>query len=225
MKEIKKKSTLIRFFINSYIGWLTRILFLMPTLFLFIYRKGNNNCLYQFFLPIAYFLLIVYIGNGKTKMVNKEKMNVRYKYRYFILMGLSFVFNTLYCLLDFYYFGQDYLSDIITVTSLYMALCLPSAIIRTYYSRGLDLLDNFYSKYEDHGIHIIIGLVVGFYVIMFGFVWIVSELRLKKIVFSPTIADYWPFFFITVIEIAIYLLFYWIYISYKKKFDEGINYL
>lgn len=196
----------------------------MPILLLLIYSVEYRKCLYKIFLPIAYFIICFFIAHGKVVTVNKKKVGVRYKYRYLFMILLSFVFNIVYSLLDFYYWGEDYLSDIIAVTSLYTLICLPAAITRTYYSRGLDLLDSFYSKEDDYGIRFVFALIAGFYAIMFGYLWIVSELGITRILFSSSVADYWSFFMITVIEIIIFILFYWAYIAFKKKRGEYIYY-
>lgn len=219
---MKKKANLKRFLLNRYIAYVTWIMMFLPIVFLFsAMAGGTDKPFYQIAIVVFIFALAVYLNNGETVNIKGRKITKRYKYRYVIFYITVFSACILCSLLDFYFYGKDYFQDMVSVSVFYTLLTLPVAVARTYYSRCLDLLDVYYCKYEDHFIRFLLISVIGFYMCMFGFIYLINLIGIKEMLLN---SDALPFIIIPVLEFVVFLICYFSYVLYKKSRNEYIYY-
>lgn len=222
--EIKVKSGVKRFLLNQHIKFATWALMLMPILFMF-FASEHGDYFYKYAIPIAMFVALSILANGRTKQIKGGKaIHRRYKYRYVFLLSVNFACTLLYSLLDYYFYDKDYLHQMIVYDCFYAVVCSPVIVVRTYYSRGLDLLDYIYRNYEENIGYHVIGMVAGFYVVLLGSLFIITWLGLNKVIFSSHIIDSYELIVITIIELLLFLVGYFLYVLYKKKHDDYILY-
>lgn len=219
---MKKKANLKRFLINRYVAYVTWAMIFIPIIFLIAnIEKKSDGPFYQIAIITFVVGLAFYLSGGKKVVVNDRKSTRRYKYRYLILTSTIFLACMLCSLLDFYFYGQDYFPDVVSVSSFYTLFTLPVVIIRTYYSRGLDLLDAYYCKHEDHPIAFLFILVIGFYVCMIVSIYLSDLIGIKGMLFNNNALS---FIFITVLEFVLFLICYFSYVLYKKSRNEYLYY-
>lgn len=203
---MKKKSELKRFLINNRVRYAVWALLFMPVLTLFSQRISKTDYFYQYALPILLVIILFALACGKSfKSTNKETLQRRYKYRYVFVVVSIFVHNVLYALLDYYYYSEDYLTEIIFANLFYPLLCSPVMIARTAYTRGLDLLDYFYRNSNDGFFSSIIAIVILFYVTSFSLLYVGRCLGINNKIFRP--GDTYGFALILLVIIELALLF------------------
>lgn len=213
MKQRTNKTGIKRFLLCHHVRISTWVLLYMPVLYLWTERCGDNMT-YQNMIPIVASAAPFLIGMCSSK-------THRSRYRYLLWILSNMLCCIIMSLLDYYYFGKDYLNEIMTVALFYPLVCSPVIIARTYYSKELDLLDYFYRKEEPHIIGYVVGIIAGFYIILFSILFLLDHFDTKRIVISSIREDYF-FIIITMIELVLYLIGYFIYIAYKEKKGEYI---
>lgn len=219
---MKKKGNLKRFLLNRYVAYVTWAMMFLPVLFLVTnIEKKSDGPFYQIAIVVFVVGLAFYLSGGKTVIVNGRKSAKRYKYRYIILNATIFFACMLCSLLDFYFYRDDYFQDVVAVSLFYTLFTLPVAIMRTYHSRCLDLLDVYYCKYEDNPLIFSLVLIIGFYICMVVSIYLCDLMGVKKILFNSNIL---PFIVITMVEFVLFLICYFSYILYKKSRNENIYY-
>ena len=216
--DVKIKPGFKRFLLNYLVRFVTWALLLVPILFMFFKSEHGDN-FYKYAIPIAMFVTL-----GILLPRNNKRGVRRYKYRYILLLLLYSLYTIIYSLLDYYFYGVDYVSLMIIYDCFYALICSPVIIARTYYSRGLDLLDFMYDGYEENAVKYIIGIVAGFYIVTFGLLFVLSWLGLNKAFFSSHIIDGYEFIVFPTIELIFFLIGYSLYVLYKKKHDDYIYY-
>lgn len=222
--EVTIKSGIKRFLLNRYVKYVTYALMLMPVLFMF-FKSSSGDYFYKYAIPIAMFVTFYILAIGKNKQTKSGKrIECRLKYRYVIFVSLYFIYTLLYSLLDYYFYDQDYLYMMVVYDCFYALVCSPVIVARTYYTRGLDLLDFMYRGYEDNVIKYILSMVIGFYVVMFGLLFVITSLGLNKDVFSSHVIEGYELIIITAIELLLFLTGYFFYVLYKKKCNDYIYY-
>lgn len=195
-------------------------LMLVPVLNMFV--KNGNDLLYQQALPIIALVIPFLLSKG---LGSKKYGYHRIKYRYLYWALSNVVCCIMMALLDYYFFGEDYLSEMITISLFYPVVCSPVIVARTYYTKELNLLDYFYRKYDEHFLTFIISIVLGFYAVMFLVLWLSVQLEFNYIFFPSHHNDAWMLIILTMIEAILYIVIYCIYFIYKKKRQEYIYYI
>lgn len=219
---MKKKANLRRFLLNRYIAYVTWIMMFLPIVNLFFHMaEETDKPFYQIAIVVSVFAIAVYSNKGETVIINGRKSTKRNKYRYVILYITIFLACILCSLLDFYFYGKDYFQDIVSVSVFYTLFTLPVAVVRTYYSRCLDLLDVYYYKYEDHFLRFLLISVIGFYMCMCGFIYLIDLIGIKKMLFINNVS---LLIIIPVLEFVLFLICYFTYVLYKKSQNEYIYY-
>lgn len=219
---MKKKANLRRFLLNRYIAYVTWIMMSLPIVYLFFATaEETDKPIYQIAIFVSVFAIAVYSSKGETVIINGRKSTKRNKYRYVILYITIFLACILCSLLDFYFYGKDYFQDIVSVSVFYTLFTLPVAVVRTYYSRCLDLLDAYYHEYEDHFLRFLLISVIGFYMCMFGFIYLIDLIGIKKTLFINNVSF---FIIIPILEFVLFLICYFSYVLYKKSRNEYIYY-
>ena len=212
---MKKKANLKRFLINRYVAYVTWAMMFLPIIFLIAnIEKKSDGPFYQIAIIAFVVGLAFYLSGGEKVVVNDRKSTRRYKYRYLILTATIFLACMLCSLLDFYFYGQDYFRDVVSVSIFYTLFTLPVDIIRTYYSRCLDLLDAYHCKNEDHPIAFLFILVIGFYVCMIVSIYLSDLIGIKEMLFNNNALS---FVIITMIEFALFLTCYFSHLLYKEN--------
>ena len=219
---MKKKANLRRFLLNRYIAYVTWIMMFLPIVILFFDTAvETDKPFYQIAIVVFVFAFAAYLNKGETVNIKGRKSTKRYKYRYVILSITIFLACILCSLLDFYFYGNDYFQDVVSASIFYTLFTLPVAVVRTYYSRCLDLLDAYYYKHEDHFLVFLIVSVIGFYMCMGGFIYLSDLIGIKKMLFNNNVLS---FIFITVLEFVLFLICYFSYVLYKKSRNKYIYY-
>lgn len=217
---MKQKSGIKRFLLNRYIRYMVWALMLVPELGMFI--KSGRDLFYQHALPIIALIIPCLLSKG----LGSEKYGYhRIKYRYLYWTLSNIVCCTMMALLDYYYFGDDYLGEMITISLFYSVVCSPVIVARTFYTKELNLLDYFYRKYDEHILRFVVCIVLGFYVVMFAVLWLSVQFNFNYIFFPSNHNDPWIFILLTMIEAILYIVIYCICFLYKKKRHEYIYYI
>lgn len=216
---MEQKSGIKRFLLNRYIRYMVWALMLVPELYMFF--KNGRDLIYQQAFPIIAILIPFMLSKG----LGSEKHGYhRIKYRYLYWALSNIVCCSMMALLDFYFFGEDYLSEMITISLFYPVVCSPFIVARTYYTKELNLLDYIYRKYDEHFLTFVVSIVVGFYVVTFLVLWISVQLKFNYIFFPSNHNEAWMFILLTMIEAVLYTIIYYIYFCYKKKNQDYIYY-
>lgn len=218
MRTKSIKSEVTRFFINRYTRNLSVIFMLLPCLFLVLKQEEST---YRIFYYVITLVILSVLVNGRNIKANGETYRKRYKYRYIILACYVFFSNLLCCLMDYYFYGSDYLPTIMEATIFYSVISIPFIAVRTHYSRAIDLLD--YHCEEMHPYLFLIAVIISFYLIMFCFIYVVNLLNLGYIFWSGE-DDASGMIFITMIEYFLYVLIYWMYVRKREKDKNPIWY-
>lgn len=128
-----------RFFLNEYVSYFVFYLALLPAIYESFASHGNS------FMNVCYLFAIMtsVAVSIDRKSPSKEDGNVprRKKNRYFLLFGLLFLSNILYCLFDYYLYEIDNVMQSVLVNIFSIALCTPIAIVRTVHSYKLDHIE------------------------------------------------------------------------------------
>lgn len=215
MRTKSFKSEVIRFFINRYTRNLSAIFLLLPWLFLCMKLEKSWYSIVFYAISLAVLTILV---NGKNiKGDGNKTYRKRYKYRYIFFTCYLFFSVLLCCLMDNYFYGSDYLTPMMEVTSFYILFSVPFITIRTHYSRALDLLD-YHCDEISSGVFLV-AVIISFYLIMFGFMYVVNSIGAGHIFWSGE-DNFSGMILITMIEYFLYIIIFWLY-AHKRGKDKN----